>query len=99
MLFARGDAQEPMAVAEVFVGEAALLRTKEEPDGAGRKAFADERSGLLKAPDRVPQLTKADGRGSDDERAVRNGFGQGVELFGAGEQRGGADRGARLAES
>src|SRR2546430_1268653 len=98
MLFARGDAQEPMAVAEVFIGKTALLRTEENGDRAGRKAFADEGSGLLKAPDRVLQLTETDGRSSDDQRAVPDGFGEGFALFGAGEQRRGADRRARLAE-
>jgi hypothetical protein len=43
-------------------------------------------------------LTEADGGSSDDERAARDGFGEGLELFGAGEQRRGTDRGACLAE-
>jgi hypothetical protein len=53
---------------------------------------------LLKAPDGMLQLTEADGGGSDDERAVRDGFGERLELFGAGEQRRRADRGTRLSE-
>lgn len=85
-------------MAEVFIGKTALLRTEENGDRAGRKAFADEGSGLLKAPDRVLQLTETDGRSSDDQRAVPDGFGEGFALFGAGEQRRGADRRARLAE-
>jgi len=98
MLFAGGDAQQPVAVAEVFVREATLLRTEKKGNGAGHQAFVDEGSSLLKAPDGVLQLTEADGGGSDDERAVRDGFGEGLEFFGASEERRGADRGARLAE-
>jgi len=47
----------------------------------------------------VLQLTEADGGGSDDESAVRDGFAEGLELLGASEQRRGADRGARFAKS
>ena len=53
---------------------------------------------MLEAPDRMLQLTEADGGGSDDKRAVRDGFGERLELFGPGEQRRGADRGTRLAK-
>src|ERR1700741_258535 len=98
MLFACGDAQEPMAVAEVFIRKTALLRTEKKGDGAGRKTFADEGSGSLEAPDGVLQLTEADGGGAHDERAVPDGFGEGFELFGEGEQRRGADCRARFAE-
>jgi hypothetical protein len=54
---------------------------------------------LLEAADRVLQLTEADGGGSDDECAIRYGFGDCPELFGTGEQRRGADGGTRLAKS
>ena len=54
---------------------------------------------MLEAPDRMLQLTEADGGGSDDKRAVRDGFGERLELFGTGEQRRGADSGTRLAKS
>ena len=54
---------------------------------------------MLEAPDRMLQLTEADGGGSDDKRAVRDGFGERLELFGPGEQRRGADRGTRFAKS
>jgi len=98
MLFAGGDAQEPMAVAEVFIRESSLLRTEKKSNGTRRKAFADEGSGLLKAPDGVLQLTLADGGGSNNERAVRDRFGDGLELFSAREQRSRTDGGARLAK-
>jgi len=60
--------------------------------------FADQGCGLLEAPDRMLQLTEADGGGSDDKRAVPDGFGEGLEFFGASKQRLGADSGTRLAE-
>src|SRR5712671_5890688 len=44
------------------------------------------------------QLAEADGGGSDDERAVCDGFAERLELFGPGEQRRRADRGPRLAK-
>ena len=96
MLFAGGDAQEPMAVADVFIRKAAFFRTEKKGDGAGRKAFADEGNGLFKAPDWMLQLTLADGGRPDDERAIFYGFGDSLELFGAGEQWRGADCGTRL---
>src|SRR5260370_29184647 len=99
MFFAGRDAQQPVAVADVFVREAMLLRTEEKGYGAGREAFAYEGSGLLEAPDGVVQLTEANGSGSDNERAVRDCFGERFEFFGAGEQRRGADGGTRLAKS
>src|SRR5260370_35674940 len=99
MFFAGRDAQQPVAVADVFVREAMLLRTEEKGYGAGREAFADEGSGLLEAPAGVVQLTEANGSGSDHERAVRDCFGVGFEFFGAGGERRGAARGPRLANS
>ena len=44
-------------------------------------------------------MTEADSGGSDDESAVRDGFGDGLELLGASEQRCGADCGTRFAKS
>src|SRR5260370_39973701 len=88
MFFAGRDAQQPVAVADVFVREAMLLRTEEKGYGAGRGAFADEGSGLLEAPDGVVELREANGRGSANERGVRDGFGEGFEVFGAGGERG-----------
>src|SRR5260370_42566898 len=61
--------------------------------------FVKEQGGLIKAVDGVLHLTLADGGGSGDECAILDGFGAGLELFGAGEQRRGANRGARLAKS
>ena len=87
VLFARGDAQKPVAVAEVFVREPPLLRTEEQGDAGRGKAFADEGPTLFEAPDRVLQFAAASGRGSDDEGAVRDRFRHGFELLGADEHR------------
>jgi hypothetical protein len=96
MLFARGNAQQPVAVAEIFIRKTALFGTEKKGDSAGRKAFEDEGRGFFEAPDGVLQLTGAHGRGSDDQRAILHSFGDGLELFGLGEQRLGADGGTRL---
>jgi len=74
-------------VAEVFVGEPALLRTEEQGDAGRGKAFADEGRTLFEAPDRVLQFAEAGSSGSDDEGTVGDGFGHGFELLGADEHR------------
>jgi hypothetical protein len=88
-----------MAVAEVFVREPALLRTKEKSDTASGKMLADVTSSLLKTANGVLQLTQADRGGSDYESAIRDGFAEGFELFGFGEHRRGSDGRTRLAKS
>lgn len=85
-------------MAEVFVGEAALFGAEEKGDAAGGEALANQRSGLLEALDGMLHFTVADGCGANDEGAVRDGFGDGGEFFGGGENRGSADGGARFAE-
>jgi hypothetical protein len=82
----------------VLIRKAALLRAEEKGNAAGRKAFADEGSGLLKAADRVLQLTLPNGGGSNNEGAIPNCFSEGLELLGTREQRRGADGGTRLAK-
>ena len=86
MVFTGGDAEEPVAMAEVFVRKAAFFRAEEESYAAGSEALAHERSGLFEAFDGVLRVTAADGGGADDEGAIRDGFGDGLELFGAGEK-------------
>ena len=98
MRFASGNAEEPLAVADVLIGEAALFRTKEKGDAAAPEALADEARGFVEAPDGVPQFAAADGGGSDDEGAVCDGVGHGLEFLGAGEQRRSSDSGTRFAK-
>jgi hypothetical protein len=59
----------------------------------------DQARSLLKAANRVLRLATAYGGSSDDEVAVRDGLGHGLEFFGAGEQRLRADGGMRFTES
>jgi hypothetical protein len=98
MLFAGGDAEQPVAMAEVFVGEAALFRAEQEGDMACRKALANEARALFEAFDPVLQFARADGGGSDDERAVCNSFGETLVFFSAREQGRSSDGGTRFAE-
>jgi len=85
MFFARRNAQEPMAVAEVFIRKTTLLRTEKEGDAAPGEMLTYERSGLIQAADRMLQLSLSNGGGSDDECAILDGFGEALELFGTGK--------------
>ena len=99
MLFPSGNAQKPVAVAEIFIRKAALFRTKKKSDSVASQMFTEKTRGLIETADGVVQLTEADRGGSNDKSAILDGFGDGLELFGMGEQRLGADGGARLAKS
>src|SRR6267378_3234061 len=94
MVFAGGDAQEPVTMAEVFVGEAAFFGAEQESHAAVSEALSNQRRALLGAFDGVLRVAAAHGGSADDESAVRDGFGETLELFGAGEKRGGAHSGA-----
>ncbi len=54
---------------------------------------------MLEALNEVLRFAAANGGGADDESAVRNGFGETLELFGAGEKRRGAHGRACFAKS
>jgi hypothetical protein len=99
VLFASRDAHEPMAVAEVLIRKATLFRAEEKRNAASGKALADEGSGLLKAADRVLQLTLPNGSGSNNEGAIVDCFSEGLELLGMREQGRGADGGTRFSKS
>lgn len=86
-------------MAEVFVRKAALLRAEKEGDTAAGEMLSNEPGGLIQAADRVVQLTLADGGRSNDQCAVLNSFGHGLEFFGASKQRLGANGGTRLPKS
>jgi hypothetical protein len=96
MLFTSGDAQEPVAVAEVFVREAALFRTEQNSDAACGMALADKASGLFETFDGMLQFAVAYRSGADNEGAVRDSFSDGLKFFGAREEGGGSDGGARF---
>jgi len=99
MLFAGGDTQEPMTMAEVFVRKAALFGAKQKGDSTAGQMLIDEARSLLKAPNRMLGLAAADSGSSDDKIAVRDGLGHGFEFFCAGEQRLRADGRTSFAES
>ena len=40
---------------------------------------------MLEATNRVLRLARADGGGANNEGTIRDGFGNGLEFFGAGE--------------
>jgi len=98
MLFAGRDAHEPMAMAQIFIGEAALFRTEQKGDMAGGETLAEKSGGLIEAANRVLQPSRANGGGSDNERAILDGFGDGLEFRGLPKQRLGANSGTRLAK-
>ena len=54
---------------------------------------------MFKAFDSVLRVAATNGGGANDESAVRDGFGNILELFGAGEERRGAHSGACFAKS
>lgn len=53
---------------------------------------------MIEPTDRVLQLAQSNGGGSHNETAIFDRFSNGLKLFGFGEQRRGADGGARLAK-
>ena len=101
MLLARGDAQEPVAVAEIFVGQAGFFGAEEERDaiffracgGLARELLQNDAGGGFERAELMMQFAAACGGGADDESAIGYGFGDGGELFGIGENWGGADGG------
>ena len=86
-------------MAEVFIGEATLLRAEKQGNKAAGKMLAEEAGGLVQAAHRVLQLPKAHGSGSDNQGAIRYGVRDSRELFGFGEQRRGTNGGTGLAKS
>lgn len=96
VLLACGDMEQPVAVAEVVVGEAALFGAEEKRDAAAMAT--DEASSLVEAVQWLLQLASASSGGADDQSAVRNGCGEVGEFPGVGEEFGRANRRAGLAK-
>ena len=99
MIFASGNAKKPVAMAEVFIGEAALFGAEQKSDAAVGEALANQRRALFEAFDEMQRVAAANGGGADDESAVRDSFGESLEFFGAGEKRRGAHSGACFPKS
>ncbi len=101
MLGAGGDAQEPVAVAEIFVGQAGFFRAEEERDaiffGAcgvlAREVPQKDGRGGFEGAELMMKFAAACGGGADDEGAIGYGFGDGGELLGVCENWGGTDGG------
>ena len=86
-------------MAEVFVGEATFFGAEQESHAAVSEALSNQRGALFGAFDGVLRVATAHGGGADDESAVRDSFGETLELFGAGEKRRGAHGGACFTKS
>jgi hypothetical protein len=99
MFSASGDTHEPVAVAEIFIRKATLLRTEEKGDTAAGELLVQETCSLVEAADRMLHLALPNGGGSDNESAILNGFSDSFEFFGATEYWSGANSRTRLAKS
>jgi hypothetical protein len=98
VLFARGDAHQPMTVAEVVVRKAALLGAEQKGDPARFELPVDEPRAIFQPSQRVRQFPVTDRCGSNHQRAVGHGFGNALVLFRARQQRRSSDGGTRLAK-
>jgi hypothetical protein len=95
VLCAGGDAQQPVAVAQIFVGQAGFFRAEQERDaifftasGAlARKTLQNDARASFERAQRMMQFAAAGGCGADYQRAIRDRFRNGAELFGARENR------------
>jgi hypothetical protein len=99
VFFARRDAHQPVAMAEVFVRQTEFLGAEQKRDVARTEPLANEARAVFQAPERMLQFSVAHGRGSHHQRAIGNSSGDGVELFGACKQFRRANGGTRLAKS
>lgn len=94
----RGDAEEPLAMAEFVIAEAELFRTEDEGDGSGGECLAEARGSLLEGKEREAELAVVIAGSADHQTAVAEGFGQGGVLLGRFKDGTGFDSGFRLAE-
>ena len=85
-------------MAEIAVGEPDFLRTEQECDSTRCKVAANEAGTDFQSPQGLLQFTMAYSCGADDQRTVRDGFGNILVLHCSRHQLGGADRRASLAK-
>ena len=90
--------QQPMAMAQVLVGKAALLGAKQERNRSGSQALANEASAVIQPPQRMLQPTVAPRGSPDYQRAVGHCFADARVFFRAAQQLGSAHGGAGLAK-
>ena len=72
--FARGNAQQPVAMTEIGVQQAALLRAEKQGDTASGKIFPDSSCCVLEAMQRVIEFPIARGSRANHERAIGDGI-------------------------
>ena len=85
-----------MAMAEVFIREAKLLRPKQNRDGTYSEMLAYRASARLETAQRMLQIAMANGSGADHERAVGHGVRDGCIFLRAGQNLRAAHGGTRL---
>jgi hypothetical protein len=85
-----------MAMAEVFIREAKLLRAEQNRNGARTEMFANCTGARLEAAQRMLQIAMANGSGADYERAVGHSVRDGCIFLRAGQNRSAAHGGTRL---
>jgi len=99
VLFTRGDMQEPVAMAEVLIRQAALFRSKQKRHASSRaEPFVNQRSSILQQPKRMKQFPLSNGGCSNHQRAVSHRFRHAGVLFGFRHQRRCAHSGARFSK-
>ena len=98
ILLASGDIEQPMAMAEVFIREAKLLRAEQNRNGARTEMFANCTGARLEAAQRMLLIAMSNGRGADYERAVGHSVRDRIIFLGAGQNISAAHGGARLAK-
>jgi hypothetical protein len=98
VFFRCGNAQEPVAMAQVRGGKAEFFGAEEERHAAGGEARANQAGGGFGAAHGVLHDAMTDGGGADDEGAIGDGIGDARELLGAAKDRGGSHRGTGFAK-
>jgi len=87
-----------MAMAEVVIREAKLLRAEQNRNGARTEMFANRPSTRLETAQRMLQVAMTNSRGADHERAVGHSVRDRTIFLGAGQNISAAHGGARFAK-
>src|SRR5579864_339566 len=87
-----------MAMAEVFIRKAKLLRAEQNRNGARTEMFANRASARFEAPQRMLQVAMTNGRGADYKRAVGHSVRDGCIFLRARQNRSAAHGGTRFAK-
>src|SRR5512147_2883370 len=98
VLFPGRNPHQPMAVAEIGVGQPDLLRTEQQRHAPGTHFLADDARRGFQPSQRVLQLTVSYRRGADHQRAVSHRFRHAVVQLRGGQDVRRAHRGTRLSK-